>query len=436
MKAMGSLKRSVHPRKTAILAAVTVSLLVMTACSSASQGKTSKSKTSSATASQGGSSASATPTQPTKEAKPTTIHIVSSGDMLFHLSLNEAAKRASGGQLDYSPLVKDIQPYIKGADLGICALEVPVAPPGEAMTNYPTFGTSKEIAPSLKKMGWDGCATATNHTMDRGFPGVKATLDALDSAGLGHAGTARTAKEADQTQYYTLKVGERKVKVASLAATTLTNGMPIPEQQPWSWNVVGKLGHRSIDDVIADAKHARQQGADLVVLSMHWGTEYVSQPIPEQKKIAAKLAKSGQFDLVFGDHSHVPEPVAKLDGGPENNGMWLVWSMGNTISGQGSVAVNDPRVASGLLMTASVQVPAQGRPKVTKLDWMAMAEDMTTEHVYPLRKLEKGYKDQWMTMSPAEIKRRGEVTYPVMKGGAERTAPPQPASELVGQERK
>ena len=41
---------------------------------------------------------------------------------------------------------------------------------------------------SLQAQGWDGCSTASNHSVDRGFAGVTATLDALDAAGLGHVG--------------------------------------------------------------------------------------------------------------------------------------------------------------------------------------------------------------------------------------------------------
>ena len=91
---------------------------------------------------------------------------------------------------------------------------------------------------------------------------------------------------------------------------------------------MGDLGLRSVDDIIEDARAAREAGADLVVVSMHWGTEYVSEPIEEQTVIADQLATSGEVDLVLGNHSHVPEPVQKIDGGPNGAGMWVVWSMG------------------------------------------------------------------------------------------------------------
>ena len=91
--------------------------------------------------------------------------IVSGGDILLHMSVNQAARAGSG--YDYTQLLAGIRPWIEGADLALCALEVPIVPPGEKPSNYPAFGSPPQIADSLKALGWDGCALATNHSMDR-----------------------------------------------------------------------------------------------------------------------------------------------------------------------------------------------------------------------------------------------------------------------------
>lgn len=120
--------------------------------------------------------------------------IVSGGDILLHMSVNQAARAGSG--YDYTQLLAGIRPWIEGADLALCALEVPIVPPGEKPSNYPAFGSPPQIADSLKALGWDGCALATNHSMDRGFPGVVSTVDNFDRVGLGRHGTARTGEES------------------------------------------------------------------------------------------------------------------------------------------------------------------------------------------------------------------------------------------------
>ncbi len=361
--------------------------------------------------------------------------IVSGGDILLHMSVNQAARAGSG--YDYTQLLAGIRPWIEGADLALCALEVPIVPPGEKPSNYPAFGSPPQIADSLKALGWDGCALATNHSMDRGFPGVVSTVDNFDRVGLGRHGTARTGEESTRIQYYKVRSGGRDVVVAHLSATTLTNGIPLPKGAEWSWNVVGSLGRRSVGDLVEDARRARRQGADIVVVSMHWGTEYVSQPTAEQTAVGDQLAKSGQIDLVFGNHSHVPEPVAKLAGGPGGRGMWVVWSMGNTISGQ-TVQNHGYRVMAGLMTTATVDVPAKGPARVSNLEWTAIAQDERTDRVFQLSRLTSGERPASMTLSPAEIASRAKATYPVMgaDGSKERVTPPTPRAQLIGRELK
>ena len=361
--------------------------------------------------------------------------IVSGGDILLHMSVNQAARAGSG--YDYTQLLAGIRPWIEGADLALCALEVPIVPPGEKPSNYPAFGSPPQIADSLKALGWDGCALATNHSMDRGFPGVVSTVDNFDRVGLGRHGTARTGEESTRIQYYKVRSGGRDVVVAHLSATTLTNGIPLPKGAEWSWNVVGSLGRRSVGDLVEDARRARRQGADIVVVSMHWGTEYVSQPTAEQTAVGDQLAKSGQIDLVFGNHSHVPEPVAKLAGGPGGRGMWVVWSMGNTISGQ-TVQNHGYRVMAGLMTTATVDVPAKGPARVSNLEWTAIAQDERTDRVFQLSRLTSGERPASMTLSPAEIASRANATYPGMgaDGSKERVTPPTPRAQLIGRELK
>ncbi|MGO1591161.1 MAG: CapA family protein [Ancrocorticia sp.] len=418
--------RSTRLSLTALLGAAAL----LAACTPSTPGD---SEGSSATASE--SAPEATPT-PTPTADPSTLSIVSGGDILLHLSVNHFAQQASGGVLDYGPLFEQINPWIEGADLALCSMEVPIVPPGQEPSNYPAFGAPPEIATSLKDMGWDGCSLATNHSMDRGFDGVTSTLDTFDEAELGHHGTARTEEEAGQIQYYDLESGGRDVTIAHLSASTLTNGIPLPQGAEWSWNVVGDLGQRSVGDLIDDAAAAREAGADLVVVSMHWGTEYVSEPIEEQTEIADQLAESGQVDLVFGNHSHVPEPVTEIDGGPDGNGMWVVWSMGNMISGQ-TINNHGYAVTTGLITTATVDVPPEGPASVSNLEWTAVTQDDRSYYLYPLHALEEGYTDSGMTLNQSEIAARADATYPVMAdSGEQRTDPPVSEGTLVDQYRK
>ncbi|GMA37114.1 hypothetical protein GCM10025876_33180 [Demequina litorisediminis] len=119
------------------------------------------------------------------------------GDVLPHMPVVRSATTDSG--IDFSPLFEGISPWIAGADLGLCHLETPISPDGVA-SGYPVFAAPEELVGDLDDAGFDGCSTASNHSVDRGFDGLVVTDDGLEAAGMGFAGTARTEDEAAVTQ--------------------------------------------------------------------------------------------------------------------------------------------------------------------------------------------------------------------------------------------
>ena len=192
------------------------------------------------------------------------------------------------------------------------------------------FNTPPQVTRAIKSTGYDACSTASNHTLDQGFTGVKRTLNALDAAGVGHAGSARTRREADTPRIYSIN----GVRIAHLAYTYGFNGYRVPRAQPWCCNVV------SAPKMIADAKKARTAGAQIVIVSMHAGDENVARPSTQQRRIANALARSRQVDLVIGNHAHVVQPAQKI------GKMWIVYGHGNLLSGQ---SVNWHRNREGLV---------------------------------------------------------------------------------------
>lgn len=419
-------------KKSVTLAALTI-VLALGACSDSTGSASSPTTPSGPSTSNAPAMPTPTPS-PTSTADPEYFTVSSGGDILLHLSVNEAA-RIAGETYDYTPYYAPIKDYIANSDVAICALEIPIVGPDQMPSNYPNFGAPYDLAASLAEIGFDGCAFATNHTMDRGFGGVDTTIEALSGAGMGWAGAARTQDEAEQIQFYTVEGVNHTVKIAHISATTLTNGIPIPADHPYSWNVVGELGS-PVETVVEDAKRARELGADIVIVSMHWGTEYVSEPIAEQVDIAQLLADSGEVDLVFGNHSHVPEPLAKLPGGPTGDGMWVVYSMGNQISGQ-TVENHGYRVTTGLITTATIEANDDGAA-VVDFDWMAVTQDRRAgEKLRPLLPLTLGEYPEDLRLSAQEIAGRAEVTYPVMEtSGPERTAPPEATGATVTSSRE
>lgn len=363
------------------------------------------------------SSAGAVPTRsPTPSPTPepdAEFTIVAAGDVLPHLPVLSSA-RVSAGSYDFTPLLAPLDPWVRGADLALCHLEVPVAPAGVAPSGYPLFGTPAAVVTGLRAQGWDGCSTASNHSVDRGFAGVDATLAAFDGAGLGHVGTARTATEAAQPQLYTLERAGQIITVAQLAATYGTNGMPVDADKPWSVNLA------DAPTIVAQAVAARAAGADLVVASLHCCVEYQTEPTPEQVALDQALADSGAIDVVIGHHAHVPQPVVKLAGGPRGEGMWVFYGLGNYLSNQDSACCS-PKTDSGLLGTVHVVKPADGPARVTAAEWTGVTVDRRGGHrVHALPEIVAGTG----TLGPADVAARAaRVAVAVGVQAPQRTTP-------------
>jgi poly-gamma-glutamate capsule biosynthesis protein CapA/YwtB (metallophosphatase superfamily) len=328
-----------------------------------------------------------------------------------------SARKGSG--YDFGPLFEPIQPWIAGADLALCHLEIPIAPEGVAPSGFPLFAAPKEIVPALSASGWDGCSTASNHSVDKGSKGLIRTLDVLEEAGMGHVGTARSAEEAGQAQFYQLEREGQSILVAQISATYGTNGMPVAE--PWMVDLI------DTKKLISQARRAREAGADIVVASIHCCVEYVTEPTARQREIATALASSGEVDLLIGHHAHVPQPIEKLPGGPRGEGMWVAHGLGNFISNQGPHAGLTARSENGLLMIATFRKPADAPATVETVEWVAITVDRTAGHrVQPLSALRASGKTAGNLSSSQIANRHKLVADAAGTQASERTEPPEP----------
>ena len=159
------------------------------------------------------------------EPKLRNISIVSSGDILLHERLWAQAKAdGTDGNLDFYPQLADLEPVISSADLALCHLETPLAEPGVDYQGYPTFNVPPQITDAIIKLGFDVCGTASNHSLDQGFAGLKRTIATLDAAGIPHTGTAVSQDAASRPLIMDVKTENGIVKVGILSYTYGFNG--------------------------------------------------------------------------------------------------------------------------------------------------------------------------------------------------------------------
>ncbi len=241
--------------------------------------------------------------------------VLATGDVLIHPALTEQATKDGDGKRDFTDLFAGVRSTVEAADLAICHLEVPLADENGPFEGYPTFSAPPEVATALAKTGYDSCSTASNHTFDQGAEGVRNTLDALDAAGVAHTGSARTRAEADTP----LLLDAGGVKVGQVSFTFGFNvGTEAPA--PWMGNVI------NVDRILAAARAAREAGAQVVIASLHWGTENQSAPTAFQRQVARKVLADPAVDLIVGHHAHVVQPFEKIDG------KWVAYGLGNQVA--------------------------------------------------------------------------------------------------------
>ncbi|MEV7792059.1 CapA family protein [Streptomyces sp. NPDC087512] len=305
--------------------------------------------------------------------------LVASGDVLPHDSIIERARFDAGGDgYDFRPMLAGAKPVVARADLALCHMETIYGADGD-YSGYPLFRSPPEVAGALAATGYDGCSTASNHTFDDGEDGIRRTLDALDRAGVRHAGSARTEEEARTTTI--LRAGG--ARVAHLAHTLHTNGRPAPEDQEWAVKLIDE------EQIVEDARAARRAGADVVVLSLHWGTEWQDEPDEDQVALARSLtaARTGDrpdIDLIIGTHAHVPQAYEKV------NGTWVVYGMGDQIAGEmvNDDGDRDPRGNQSSIGRFTFAPPARPgeRWRVTKAEFVPQLFDVDAGRVVNLNR--------------------------------------------------
>jgi len=161
--------------------------------------------------------------------------------------------------------------------------------------------------------GFGALALANNHILDFGPAGLEATTALLDSLGIAHAGTG--ADRAAAHRPGVVSRGGRRIAL-------LAYNHVFPET---FWAGPDRPGTAHADDEgLAREVAGAARGADLVVVSFHWGAEGMEVPKSYQQ-ILARLAVDAGADLVVGHHPHVLQPLEWY------RGRLIAYSLGNFI---------------------------------------------------------------------------------------------------------
>lgn len=313
--------------------------------------------------------------------------IVSFGDALCHKPVDDAAYDQETGIYDFSPMFKYVEKYFQNSTINIGNCESPMAGAERGYSGYPTFNAPEHLAVDLKELGVDIMTTANNHSLDKGFSGLSSTLDFLEDSGIAHVGTARTEEEQNTILFMDLN----GIRTAFLAYTYGTNGIPVPKDKEFCVNLIDE------DLILKKINQAKDEGAELIVASMHWGVEYQTVENAEQDKLAEFLIKN-DVNIILGSHPHVLQPMKMLkvknDEGEEKEGL-VIFSQGNFFSNQTQENTQNTAIFN-------IEVKKNGKTgEVT-------VEKVTYAPIYVNRK-EPGAKDRYELLDLDEIIRSYEA---------------------------
>jgi len=264
-------------------------------------------------------------------SQPPTLRVFLCGDVMTGRGIDQVLPHPANPIL-YEPYVRDAREYVDLAekahgafqrpvtfdyvwgaaleelerarvDLRIVNLETAIT---SAETHWPGKGIHYRMHPlnigCLSAARISGCALANNHMLDWGYAGLSETLQNLHAAGLAHAGAGRNAKDAADPAVLAV-AGKGRVLLFSFGSTS--SGIP----REWS-ATASRPGVNLLDDLseatavrVASRMRQFQQPGDLLIASIHWGSNWGYDIPSEQIAFAHCLVEKG-IALVHGHSSH------------------------------------------------------------------------------------------------------------------------------------
>lgn len=248
------------------------------------------------------------------EVKEERLSLIMVGDALLHSSLYRDGYQ--NGTYDFTSQLELIKPEIQKHDLAFYNQESILGGTSIGLSDYPNFNSPQEFGDAMIDAGFNLVSLANNHTMDRGVTAIQNSCDYWKTKDVLAAGSYCSAEDAEE-----IKIKEKNgIKYTMLAYTYGTNGITVPSDKPYLVNLY------SDELAKADIEKVRDK-VDLLIVSMHWGAEYRSEPTDEQKREAEYLSNLG-VDIIIGTHPHVIEPITYI------NDTLVIYSLGNFISAQ------------------------------------------------------------------------------------------------------
>ena len=359
------------------------------------------------------------PTEPLPTPPPTeppitvtgTATIGATGDILMHMPTVRPAA-VGDGTYNFDHYFANFSSYVQAVDYAVANLETTLAGTdnGYQYSGYPNFNCPDGIVTSLRTAGFDMLLTANNHTYDTRTIGFFRTQEIIAQNGMDHIGT----KPDEETDSYLIK-NINGISVGMICYTYDTNDAPDKVNLNGGANL--KENEKSLinvflkDDVAgfsADLQEnitdMKADGAEAIVLYIHWGEEYQTKQNSQQKAMAQAACDLG-VDVIVGGHPHVIQPIDLLTSTTdEGHKTVCLYSTGNAMSNQrlGNISyVKTAHTEDGIFFKFSFVKYSDGTVRVESVEalplWVNLyTSSQTQKKVYDILPLDQDLED-WKT---------------------------------------
>ena len=302
-----------------------------------------------------------------EKEETTSMSLIMVGDNLVHSSIYKDANRnANYNGYDFKPMITYIKEKVQNYDLAYYNQETILGGTEIGLSDYPTFNSPYETADAMIDAGFNLVSTATNHTLDRGAQAVINSREYWDKQeDVLAVGSYTSFEEQDEIQ-----IREKNgITYTMLNYTYGTNGIPVPEGQEYLVNVwptdlyindpERDTEYQAYKEKVKEDIAKVRDKVDVLIVAMHCGIEYTTEPSAYQKDEAEFLASQG-VDIVIGTHPHVLEPVEWIDD------TIVFYSLGNFISAQYQDENYNKTV--GLMSSLNITKTTKGEETSIKID--------------------------------------------------------------------
>ena len=233
------------------------------------------------------------------------VQLTAVGDIMLDRALGQIIKQ---GNIEFPFAL--VAEQLSSADITLGNLESALGDIGQPADKSYTFRAPPVAAESLALAGFDVLSLANNHALDYGTQALIQASELLSGQSIGSIGAGLNESAARKP----LVLEARGLKLAFLAYVDVPIEVLGFDTRQWqaSGNQPGLLW-ADLPIVEADVKQARED-ADIVIVVLHSGFEYVEAPSPHQSEISRAAINAGA-DMVIGHHAHVLQGVEFFDTG-------------------------------------------------------------------------------------------------------------------------